>query len=355
MKRGKIIVLTPYYPPIKGGVSSYVSNLVSKLDYFNFDTKVITRNGNNGKNTYVVNQKAYFVIKSILILYRYKPNIIHAHSNWYTLTPSVIYKLLNPKTRLIFTFHTEPIDKIKSLKKRIYQLLLSRCDVVTFVSIALKNKLEENFRMNTNTRVIYAGVTANKVDKNEIRQFTDEYLLENSRPIISFVGPLVLKQKVEGIKILIRAFKIVKERYPDAKLLIIGDGKYKVELEQLCKKIEIYDIVFTGFLDNVFVPLELTDIYTHITLQEGFPISLLEAMSIGKPVIATIVGGVPEIIVNYENGILTEADPEIIGRNIISLYEDKIKMKIIGEKARTTIEKRYDWESITKEYINIYI
>lgn len=355
MKSYKICALTPYYPPIKGGISSYLSNLMSELEDLNFDTIVISRYGNIDKKIHIINQKIYFVIKSYLILCNFKPDIIHAHSNWYTLVPAVAYKIHNHKTRLIFTFHTEPVGKMKNYKKQIFQRLLLKCDTVTFVSIALKNKLEKNYQIKTNKKVIYCGVsTNNNLYEEEIIKFANKFSLKNNNPIITFVGPLVWKQKVEGVKILIKSFEIVKKMYPNAKLMIVGDGVYKEELEQLSKELNIYDIVFTGFLDNVFIPLKLTDIYAHITLQEGFPIALLEAMSLGKPVIATKVGGIPEIIENYENGILTEADPEIIGKEIINLYQNKTKMKDVGEKARRTIEKSYSWEIITKEYIEIY-
>jgi glycosyltransferase involved in cell wall biosynthesis len=350
----KICLLTPYYPPFKGGISSYLSSLRSKLDDFNFDTCVVARYGNSNKRTYVIKWKIWYIIKSYFILHNEKPDVIHAHSNWYTLVPSIIYKIFNRNTRLVFTFHTEPTKTLKGIKKKTYQQLLSMCDTVTFVSESLKDKLEENYRINTNKKVIYPGASAKEVYKEDIKSFTRKFSLEDNEPIISFVGPLVWKQKVEGVKILIRSFKLVKAEYPEAKLLVIGDGKYREELEQLTKELDVHDVIFTGFLDNVFVPLKLTDIYAQITLQEGYPISLLEAMSMGKPLIATKVGGIPEIIKNCENGILIEADPEIIGKELISLYKDKAKMKTIGENAKITIEKRYNWESITNEYIDIY-
>ena len=96
----KICVLTPYYVPVKGGISSYVYNLVLTLNIFNFNTIVIARYGNINENVFIVNNKIYFIIKSYLIICKEKPDIIHAHSNWYTLATSVIYKTIHPKTRI---------------------------------------------------------------------------------------------------------------------------------------------------------------------------------------------------------------------------------------------------------------
>lgn len=354
MKCNNLVVLTPYYPPKIGGVSSYVANLVLKLKYFNLDIKVISRYGKQNKNVYTINRKNYFIVKSFLILCRCRPDVIHAHSNWYTLTPSVIYKIFNPKTNLVFTFHTEPTNKMGKFKAKIYQRLLSKCDVVTFVSNALKDKIEENLQIDTNKLVIYAGVTTRKVKENEMREFAAKHKLKNSSPIISFIGPLVLKQKVEGVKLLLYSLNIVKEKYPGCKLIIVGDGKFRKELEQITNKLSLKEVIFAGFLDNVFIPLSLTDIYAHISLQEGFPISLLEAMSIGKPVIATKIGGIPEIIIDGENGILVDSNASNIAEKIIQLYENKQQMTKLGKNAQKIIEEKYNWSQIANKYLEIY-
>jgi len=353
-------MIVPYYIPIKGGITSYVSSLVTNLnknDKYNFNTTVIARYGKTDENTYIINQKIYFIIKSFLILCKKRPDVIHAHSHWYILTPSVIYKLIHPKTRLIFTFHTELIDELKGLKKIALLWLLSRCNTITFVSKALMKKVEDNFEITTTKKVIYAGVSVKKVSEAELQQFKERFLLKNNAPILAFVGPLVWKQKVEGVKLLIKSFRIISEKYPNSKLLIIGDGKYKRELQQLTEKSNIRDnVVFTGFVDNVFVPLSITDIYTHISLQEGgVSISLLEAMSRGKPVIATKVGGIPELINDGENGILIDAEPRLIAKAIIRLYGDNKKMKELGENAYTTVKKKHTWDKIADEFRDLYM
>ena len=109
MKKFHITILTPYYLPVKGGITSYVSNLANTLGKYGLTTTVIARYGNTGENVYITNQKIYFILKSFLVLCQKRPDVIHAHSNWYTLTPPAIYKIIHPKTRLIFTFHTEPL------------------------------------------------------------------------------------------------------------------------------------------------------------------------------------------------------------------------------------------------------
>lgn len=352
----KICIITPYFTPIKGGITTYLFNLVSYLNKSQIPVFVITRFGAPDRKTYLVNtNKIFFILKSYIILKNERPSVIHANSNWYTLSAAILYKLIHTNVKVIFSFHTEPLDKIKGHKKSIFQWLLSKCDVVTFVSQALLEKITSNLKIISPMKIIYAGAEVKKTNPDEIDQFISKFLLKSAKPIVSFVGPLVWKMKVEGIKKLICAFKIVVEKYPNSRLLIIGDGIYKKDLEKLIQDQNIEKkAIITGFVENVFIPLSITDIYAHISLQEGFPISILEAMSVGKPIIATKVGGIPEMITHNYNGLLVEAKANIIAREIIQLYEDKEKQEFISKNAILTVSEKYSWDLITNQFIEIY-
>ena len=354
----RIIILTPYYPPVVGGITSYVSNLFTTLSVNgDIEVDVITRFGKKGDNICVINSnKIFFIMKSYLHLFKKRYDVLHSHGHWYVLVPCVIYKMFNHKTKLVHTFHTDPVSEIKGFKKIMFEYLLSKCDVVTFVSSSLMKQVEKNQKIATKKKVVYAGVSKHKIGKEEVEEFKEKYGLNGCSPVLSFIGPLVWKMKVEGVKMLIRAFKDVVKEYPNGKLLIIGDGKYREDIERLAKELDIKNnVTFTGFLDDVFVPLAITNIYTHISLQEGFPLSVLEAMSVGKPVIATNIGGIPEVIVSNENGVLVEPEPKEIAKEIIELYENEEKCKRIGYNALSTVKNNFSWEKITKDFIDIYM
>lgn len=354
----RICIITPYYYPIKGGITSYVSHLVKELEEDkDISVDVIARLGAEQEGvTAIHTNKIFFIAKTYIQIHKKRYDIIHSHAHWYTLAPGVLYNFLNPKTRVVHTFHTELLKEMKGLKKKLFEWLLSKCNIVTFVSIFLMKKTEKNLKITTEKKVIYAGASKNNFDEKEIKKFKDRYKSGDSAPIISFVGSLVWEKKVEGVKMLIKAFKAVIKEYPNAKLLIIGDGEYREDVERLVKELNIKNnVVFTGFLEDVFVPLSITDIYTHISHQEGgVSISLLEAMSMGKPVIATRVGGIPELIIDRENGILVESDPGLIANAITELYSDNKKMKELGENARKTVEEGYTWELISEKFMEIY-
>lgn len=353
----RICIITPYYLPVKGGITSYVLNLAESLKTGKNVISIIARKGGNKDNTvYAINRKKrIFVLKTFLVLWEIKPDVIHSHAHWYTLAPGIIYKFFNPKTIVVHTFHTDPLDNMKGLKKRMFELLLSKCNAVTFASAFLMKKIEKNLKISTKKHVIYAGVSKHDVESKDLEKFKEKYSLKNSKPILAFVGGLVWKKKVEGVKRLIKAFRYVTKEFPNAKLLVIGGGEYRKDVELLVKKIGIENnVVFTGFIDNVSVPLLVSDIYAHITLQEGFPIALLEAMSLGKPVIASRTGGMPEVIINGENGILVDSKPEQIANAILDLYNDEETQTKLADNAKKTVENNFSWSKIASEFLILY-
>lgn len=352
-------MITPYYPPIKGGVTTYVLNLVESLkNKYDITVYVITREGKSDINILSFNYpKWLFALSVFIVLNKKKPDVIHSHSWWYTLLPSIFYKFIHPKTKVIHTLHTQPVgETLKSIKSRFFSLFLSRCDVVTFVSKSQMKEMGKHFKITSPKKVIYGAVSPEKVSGNKLMEIKNNFSLNGKQPIISFVGLVVYEKKAEGVKKLIESIKILKMTYPQIRLLIIGDGEFRKNLEERASDLGLNEnVIFTGFKENVYEFLAITDIYAHLSLQESLGLSILEAMSKGMPVIAANTGGIPEIIDNGINGILVEPDPKIIAEAISELYENKNRMKQLGNNARITIEKRFSLDKLAEEFVSIYM
>jgi glycosyltransferase involved in cell wall biosynthesis len=128
------------------------------------------------------------------------------------------------------------------------------------------------------------------------------------------------------------------------------------------------DIIFAGHADTVLPYYQGADIFVLPSLSEGLPLSLLEAMSCGLPVVATIVGGnaeivdpnlkTKEVVSDYhigENGVLVNPkDVKGLAEAILKLLNDVDLSKQLGEKARKTVEENYSQEKIINEYIDLY-
>lgn len=355
----KIVIITPYYFPVKGGVTTFVKNLFESIkNKQDVCAYVITREGRNDRNIYSFNYPMWlFVLRTFYVLNKLKPDVIHSHSWWYTLLPGILYKYIHPRTRIIHTLHTQPTgDEIKSIKSKIFQFFLSQCDTLTFVSKSQMNEIDKHLKITSPKKVIYGAVSRRKANEKEIIKIRNNFSLDGKRPIISFLGVLVYEKKAEGVKRLIESIKILKPKYPKILLLVIGDGVFRNNLEESVPRLDLKDnVIFAGFRENIFDFLALTDIYAHISLQEALGLSLIEAMSAGLPVIAANSGGIPEVIENGENGILVEPNPVAIADAIKELYENKQKMIKLGENARIDIERRFGLDRMSDEFVQLYI
>jgi glycosyltransferase involved in cell wall biosynthesis len=231
---------------------------------------------------------------------------------------------------------------------------LRHCDNTTYVSRSLKESLETTGIRINNPIVIHNGVEVKAVAPGEATDFKQKYDLMKAFPILCMVSVLQWDWKAKGVEILIQAFKSVLTSQPAAKLLIIGEGRYKKMLEDFAGKEGLKQVTFTGNMNNPFIALSACDIYCHISLNEALPVAPLEAMSAGKPIVASDDGGLPEIITHNENGILVASNPEAVAGAILSLAQQPEVMARLVNAARKTAREKFAWSNITAEYLKVY-
>lgn len=351
----RVVQITPYFPPCKGGIARFVTGLVDGIGV-SADVNVIAREGGSSDRVSVITAgKGVFILKALQRLGDLDPDVIHCHSHWHMLAPAVVYKRFHKNVKVIFTFHTEPIAPMKGAKSNIFGRLLRRCDAVTYVSKSLKNKMSGQMNVQTEERVVHPGVRAGATSPEEVEDFVRSHGLEGKGPILAFVGLLEWVGKVEGVKILVRAVEEVRRKYPKLELLIVGDGSRRGEVEEVIANCGVSDsVTITGMVDNVFIPLELCDIYVHITLQEGLAQAILEAMSMGKPVIASKTGGIPEVVSSEEVGILVESERDSVAVAIERLLENPDMAMKLGNRARELVESRFSWETMAQDFLRLY-
>jgi glycosyltransferase involved in cell wall biosynthesis len=351
----RVVHITPYFPPCKGGIARFVSGLVESTGKAG-DVHVITKEGVPGKGVSVLSSgKGVFIIKALQILRKMEPDVIHCHSHWHMLAPAVVYRRFHKDVRVIFTFHTEPLAPFKGPKGNIFERLLKRCNAVTYVSISLKNKISDQMNVQTEERVVRPGVRAGAASPEEVEDFVRSHGLEGKGPKLAFIGLLEWAGKVEGVKILVRAVEEIRKKYQKLELLIVGDGSRRGEVEEVIAECDVSDnVTITGMVENVFIPLTLCDVYVHITLQEGLTQALLEAMSAGKPAVASSVGGIPEVIVDGENGILVSPDKDSVVTAVEGLLDDPSTLARLGKQAESYVRSHFTWEKTAKDFLELY-
>jgi len=155
--------------------------------------------------------------------------------------------------------------------------------------------------------------------------------------------------------ILIDAFEKILTFHPKARLILVGDGRYRKTVEVYAEEKNLkQEVIFTGSMDNPFIALFVCDIYCHISLNEALPIAPLEAMIVGKPIVASNDGGLPEIIADGLNGILVESNPDSVSKAILRLLENPNLMESLSKNAIITATSKFSWERIASEYQKLY-
>lgn len=178
-------------------------------------------------------------------------------------------------------------------------------------------------------------------------------------PPRSFVIGIVARiDPMKDHKTFLKAARIVHKEYPEAVFLIVGGGAPLLmdELRRLTKGLGIEEnVIFTGMRDDVPELLQIIDIVCSSSYGEGFSNSIAEAMAAGKPVVATDVGDMAEVVKDGECGYIVPAKhPEEFAKRIIELLSDEEMRKTMGAKGRERIEKSYSIESMVKKTEQVY-
>lgn len=195
-------------------------------------------------------------------------------------------------------------------------------------------------------------IVPNGINLNEIAETEAEG--GNPGKKILFVGRL---HPVKGTQYLLGAMSIVHRELPEAKLILVGDGEEREHLETLTDNLGIRECVeFAGGVPHERVEdyMNQAEVFVLPSLSEGFPVTILEAMACGLPVVATRVGGIPDIIEDGTNGYLIDAmNPEQIAEALLKLLQNEELQKDISDKNRETAEK-YRWDTVAATLEGIY-
>lgn len=181
----------------------------------------------------------------------------------------------------------------------------------------------------------------------EMLGFSDEAFL------IGSVGNL---RTPKGYQYLLPAFREVTVKYPEAKLLIAGEGPLRRTLEKFSRRLGISEqVFFLGFRKDLKALYSGLDILVMPSLWEGMPVALLEALSYGLPVVASAVSGIPEVVRDGIEGFLVAPEnPQQITVGIINLLENSQKRIEMGSRGKTRVENEYSQSKMVAAYVNLY-
>jgi len=235
------------------------------------------------------------------------------------------------------------------------QLLLSLTDKVICVCLSDYRKgLAAGIVSKKKGVIIHYGIEKERFQTSGHREaLRNKYGLDESDLIFGNVGRLHVQK---GQRYLLEAFQLVKNRHSHTRLWIIGEGELKDELEKLSQDLGIHESVhFLGARTDVHELLSAIDIFILPSLWEGQPISIMEAGAAGKPVIATNIDGIADLLDNEKNALLVPVkDAHSLAMAMMRLIEDAGLRNRLSAAIQATISESFTVENMAKNMGDLY-
>ena len=153
---------------------------------------------------------------------------------------------------------------------------------------------------------------------------------------------------------LLEAFRLLRQSHPECRLRLVGDGDLRPDMEGLAREKGISDAVeFCGMQANVYPYLHDADIFTLPSIYEGNPMTIIEAMGTGLPIVASRVGGIPDMLAHGESGLLVAPEPEAICAGLTRMVEDESLRRRLGETAKKR-SQTFSAEHMARDYVSCY-
>lgn len=196
--------------------------------------------------------------------------------------------------------------------------------------------------------LIYNGIDISRMKSRGEGRVRAELGIESTSLVVGTLGRL---QAEKGMEYFLGAAPEIARELPDTKFLVVGGtfdpaDPYQARLKAIARDSSVASrIIFTGFRSDIADCLEAMDIVVVPSLREGLPLAVAEAMAMKRPIVATAVGGIPEMIESGRSGVLVPAkSSEAIAKAVTEIARDRALAKRMGEEARRTAEAKFDIE-----------
>lgn len=352
----------------------YLENLIdysdsSKLEFHviaftEYQTQFIKSISSRGVKCYSlgeINPLSFIklILKTANIVKKIKADVIHTHLFYPTFIGIIVGKLLGIPV-YVTRHHSDAIHNLTPKIKRLVYLRIegfinSAAKIIIAPAKGVYDVLTKNENVNTEKIKIipygqkwerFADITPEKVQKIKNDFHIDNHL------VMVCVARLY---KMKGHVYLLRALSEIDFNVP-FKLILVGDGDFKKEIENEASRLNLLDnIVFTGWRDDVLEIVASADVIVHPSMEDALSSSLIEALMLGKPIIATDISGARDTLCDGEFGYLAEpASVESLRKGIEITLKNLPAAIEKASKGKNWILKYMDAERVAKEYEELY-
>lgn len=322
---------------------------LSIVSLYDEQSPITKRLENNNIHIYYLSKKKGLDIRMIHRLYKVfqeeMPNVVHTHL--YVMKYAIPAAILAKVPTGVHTVHNIAYKELNKLDRKINNFFYKFHNVIPVsISPVIRQSIISEYKLTEKqVPLIYNGIILSKCIPKK------DYSINGDKIVILHIGRFSEQKNHLG---LIESFKIVHDKEPNVVLQLIGTGELESTVKNKVVELKLQDSVeFLGLQSDVYPFLNSADIFILPSLWEGMPMTLIEAMGTGLPIVATKVGGIPDMIENNLSGILVENDIVEISEAIIKLINEEELRKNIGSEAKRRSEQ-FSSKNMAEKYERIY-
>ena len=349
-----------------GGAQEHVYSLLTRLDRERYDASVVSLSAGSavrklqraGFDVLVIDDPDDAIAVGALAAYlvEVRADVIHNHmfraETVGTRAAMALAEIGHRRPYVVSTVHS---SRIRSQDDRdVLRDLTPHMDQLIAVSQMVERKLEDEGRTTAPVRRIYNGVDLSRYEQQEACcTLPEEYGMEPGSQLVGVVARL---EPEKGHPTLLEAWPRVLRAVPDAYLLIVGEGSRREALEAQARELRIaHRVVFTGRRDDVPAVTAALDVAVLPSYREAQGLSILEAMALSRPVVASNVGGIPEMIEDGVTGLLVPPhDAETLAGAITRLLRDHPYADTLARAGHDLVHDRFCIELMVEAIQTIY-
>ena len=285
------------------------------------------------------------------VLKQLKPDIVHAHDPHGVAMASIALSMstLPRLPRLVASRRVDFHMRQSALSRWKYR----QVDCFICASDAIRQIVVSDGIPGNRTVTVHEGIDLGRVAAAPRAELHGELWLPHDAPLVGNVAALVPHK---GHRHLVDAAALVLRKQPDARIIIAGEGELRPSLEHQIRQHHLEKhVILTGFRTDILSLHKAFDIFVMSSVTEGLGTSILDAMACGKPVVGTTAGGIPEVVVDGETGLLVPPrDAGALAEAIIRVLSDRSLRERMGAAGLARVQERFSAEIMVKKTLEVY-
>lgn len=286
-----------------------------------------------------------------MLINRFNYDIIHSHTShahslafWASLGTK-INRLVT--RRVDFSIFRHSFLKLSGIKYRYM------ADIYIAISHKIKDVLVDDGIPAERIFVVHSGIDPTRFETADKEHLIPEFNIKNNEQVVINVAHLAGHK---GQQYLVKGIPLVLAKIPTARFFFVGGGELMNELKTLAASVGLkQELIFTGFRRDVGAFYQIADLFVMSSVQEGLGTAVLDALALGKPVVATHAGGIPEIIRDGETGRLVDpADPVALAEGIIELLNHTPRAERMASRGRREVINNFSSRTMVEKNIKVY-